>query len=130
LLQKSGNKQRLIRRIVKKTLALKNDELGWTTTLLEAAIGPPVVGDTSTSGLIRRFYTENYKALDQFDQLWYACRYDYREASWQTSYLWAVILDCVVNARSAWCEAHGERQPIKEFVQALVDEFGTNVARS
>jgi hypothetical protein len=119
-----------MRRIVKKTLALKSEKLDWTSALLEAAIGPPVVGDTSTSGLIRRFYTNNYKALDQFDALWYACRYDYREASWRTSYLWAIILDCVVNARSAWCEAHGDRQPIKDFVQALVTELAANMGPS
>lgn len=95
------------------------------STIVEATIGQPVVGETSSSGLIRRFYTRNYKALDQFDALWYACSYDYREASWQTSYLWAVILDCVINARSAWCEAHEERVPIKEFVQELINEFGT-----
>lgn len=112
---------------MKKTLAAKNEKLEWTSTLLEAAVGPPVVGDTSTPGIIRRFYSDNYKALDQFDGLWYACRYDYREASWQASYLWAIILDCVVNARSAWCEAHGERQPIKEFVQALIEELGTSL---
>jgi hypothetical protein len=111
-------------------MAMKSEKLDWTSALLESVIGPPAVGDTSSSGLIRRFYTDNYKALDQFDALWYSCRYDYREASWQTSYLWAVILDAVLNARSAWCEAHANREPLKEFVQALVDEFHATMAQN
>lgn len=84
----------------------------------------PVTGEDSTSGLIRRYYTSNYKALDQFDALWYGCSYNFRDSSWQTCYLWAIILDCVVNARSAWCESHGHRFPIKDFVADLIDELG------
>lgn len=120
----------MIKRVVKKTLGVKTDELSWTKTLLESAVGAPVEGDSSTPGLIRRFYTNNYKALDQFDALWYGCCYNYRDSTWEACFLWAIILDCVVNARSAWGEAHGERPPIKQFVQDLVAELGAAILQN
>lgn len=122
--QKSGTKSRMIKRIVKKTLAQKETGEAWTRTRLESTLGDLAIGEGSTSGLLRRFYTSNYKALDQFDALWYACHYSYRESSWQSCYLWALILDCAINACSAWCEAHSNRTPIKTFVAELAAEIG------
>ena len=54
---------RLIKRIVRKTLAQKEGGEAWTRTLVESAVGDPAGGVTSTSGLLRRYYTNNYKAL-------------------------------------------------------------------
>jgi len=115
----------MIKRIVKKSPALKESGEAWTRTLLESALGEPARCEGSTSGQLRRYYTSNYKALDQFDALWYACHYSYRESSWQSCYLWAIILDCAINACSAWCEAHSNRAPIKNFVSQLSAEIGS-----
>jgi len=118
---------RLIKRIVRKTLAQKEGGEAWTRTLLESAVGDPAGGVTSTSGLLRRYYTNNYKALDQFDALWYACHYSYRESSWQSCYLWALIVDCAINAYSAWCELHSTRLPVKDFANRLISEIGDSL---
>jgi hypothetical protein len=92
-------------------------------TQIEAAVGPFGVGEGCPSGRIRRYYTQSYKSLDQFDQLWYECRYDRREKSWETCFTWAVILDCVINARSAYCEHVESVEPLKTFIRALIPEL-------
>ena len=69
----------MTKRIVKKTLQQKETGEAWTRTRLESTVGDVGSGDGSTSVLLRRYYTTNYKALDQFDALWYACHYSYRE---------------------------------------------------
>lgn len=94
-------------------------------TQVEAAVGHFAEGESCTSGAIRRFYTNTYKSLDQFDQLWYECCYDKREKSWQTCYAWALILDCVINARSAYCENRNEIEPLRPFIEHLIDEIYT-----
>jgi hypothetical protein len=88
---------------------------------VEALVGPFDVGEECFSGCIRRFYTSTYKSLDQFDQLWYECCYDKRDKRWETCYTWAVILDCVINARSAFCENVGESEPLRTFIVALIN---------
>lgn len=75
------------------------------------------------SGRIRRFYTGTYKSLDQFDSMWYECSYQKRDRNWVTCFAWAVILASVINARSAYCEASGKREPVKTFVRELVTEL-------
>jgi hypothetical protein len=92
-------------------------------TQILAAVGAYALGDMCTSGRIRRYYTSSYKCLDQFDQLWYECRYDRREKSWETCYTWAVLLDCVINARSAYCEQTESVEPLKAFIAALIPEL-------
>lgn len=119
----------MINRIVKKTLAQKETGEAWARTRLESTLGEPASGEGSTSGLLRRYYTSNYKALDQFDALWYACHYSYRESSWQSCYLWALVLDCAINAYSAWCEEHSIRSPIKDFMSQLSAEIGDALER-
>lgn len=109
-------------RIVKKTLAIKSD----IETQVESAVGPCSSGEDSVSARIRRCYSRSYKALDQFDQLWYECRYDKRDHNWETSYAWALILDCVINAHSAYCEKQGETEPLKDFIRSLIAEIGNN----
>jgi hypothetical protein len=110
-------------RIVKKTLATKAD----IETRMESAVGASSTGQDSVSGQIRRLYTSSYKSLDQFDQLWYECCYDKRENHWETSFAWALILDCVINARSAYCESRGEIEPLKQFIRGLVSEINTKL---
>lgn len=92
-------------------------------TQVLAAVGDHAAGEDCPSGRIRRYYTSSYKSLDQFDQLWYECCYDRREKSWETWYTWAVLLDCVINARSAYCELTESIEPMKAFVAALIQEL-------
>lgn len=118
------------KRIAKKSLALKDDELAWADTLIGSTVGDPVKGEGSVSGRIRRLYTDSYKALDQFDQLWYECCYNNRDSNWKTCYIWAVILDCVINARAAYSEIRGVKEPMKEFARGLVTELKDYIANS
>lgn len=117
-----------MKRIFKKTLQLKVDQLSWLNTLVESAVGDAVCGEDSTPGRMRRFYTNNYKSLDQFDQLWYDICYEKRDRHWETCYIWAVILASVVNARSAYCEEHESKEPVKFFLKQLVQEIRAFVA--
>jgi hypothetical protein len=112
-------KAKLQQRIVRKTLEIKKD----ITTFVESAVGEYMTGESSNCGRIRRLYTTSYKSLDQFDQLWYECCYDKRDRNWVTCYAWALILDCFINARSAYCEARGEAEPLKEFIRVAIDEI-------
>lgn len=109
------------KRIAKKALGVKNNDLTWAQSLAEAMVDDPVRGEESVAGRIRRLYTNSYKALDQFDQLWYSIAYDKRDTRWETCYVWAIVLDCVINARAAWCELKSERVPMKDFTQKLID---------
>ncbi len=79
--------------------------------------------DAKISKRIRSFYTGHYKALDQFDQAWYEVFYNKREADWLTAYTWALVIDSVINARSAYCEVVGSSEPVKAFVRALISDI-------
>lgn len=118
----------MIGRIIKKTFAVKSDQLEWTSSLVESTVGEVASGESSNCGRIRRLYTTTYKSLDQFDQVWYQARYEKRDSSWQTCYLWAIILDCVLNARSAYCEVKGKAEPVKDFVRELYQEIQLSLA--
>jgi hypothetical protein len=83
-------------------------------------------GPDSTPGRIRSFYTKSYKSLDQFDQLWYEVQYDKRQ-NWQCCYLWAIILDCIINGRAAYCETHDIHVPMKDFMRTFVQELRAHV---
>jgi hypothetical protein len=112
-----------VKRIVKKTLEYKKNELSWASSRALATLGDPVSGEGSVSGRIRRLYTGMYKSLDQFDALWYECAYQKRDFDWRTCFLWALILACVINARSAYCEANGNKEPMKIFVRQLIRDM-------
>lgn len=106
-------------RIVRKTLEFR-DRL---ETQITSAVGEVAEGEDSVSGRVRRLYTRTYKSLDQFDQLWYLCTYEKRDRRWQTAFAWAVILDCVINARSAYCEYTSSSEPMKAFITILIAEI-------
>lgn len=59
------------------------------------------------AGRIRRTYTNNYKSLDQFDALWYEIAYYKRDVHWETVFIWAMVLDSIINGRAMYCEAKG-----------------------
>ena len=83
------------------------------------------IGDDAPtlSKRIRSFYTENFKALDQFDQAWYEVFYSKRDADWLTAYTWALVLDSLINARAAYCEVKGFTEPVNVFTQALISDI-------
>lgn len=94
-------------------------------TNIEDAVGDAVDGEDSVCGRIHRLYTNTYKSLDQFDQLWYECSYDKRDRAWETCYAWAVILDCFINARSAYCEYNQSKEPMEVFLREAIKEIRT-----
>lgn len=104
-------------------MQVKEDELAWHKTLIESSVGVAVSGDRANPGRIRNFYRRNYKALDQFDKLWYEVASTKREVKWTTCYIWGVILDCVVNSYSAYCEEINTSIPYKTYVQELIAEI-------
>ena len=124
--QKAGPKQNLIDRIVKKTLAVKQDALTWANVRMEAAVLDPMPGPDSTPGRIRSFYTKSYKSLDQFDQLWSEVQYDKRQ-NWECNYVWAIVVDSIINGRSAYCESNGVHVSMKDFMRAFMTQLRAHV---
>lgn len=121
--QKTGTKDKLEKRLINAALELKKDEQAWAETLLASSIGDTVGGESSNSGRLRRFYTNSYKSLDQFDALWYEIFYDKRDTHWETVFLWAMVLDCVINGRAMYCELNAVKEPIKDFARGVVMEI-------
>jgi len=118
-----------MKRIVKNALAVKDKALSWANTRVEATVSDAAAGEVSVPGRFRRFYTNTYKSLDQFDQTWYEVAYDKRDRDWQTCYKRAVILDCVINARSVYCEAKQVKEPSKDFVRQLISDIRSDVQK-
>jgi hypothetical protein len=108
---------------VKHTLLVKEDKLTWAETLIDCTIGPLGTGEQSNCGTIRRNYTQNYKPIDQIDQTWYSVCYDKRDNSWFSCYIWGIILDGVLNARAAYCETNVNTEPVKDFIEKLIDDI-------
>jgi len=123
---KAGNKPYVVKRIVQKTLAVKADNLGWAKEVASSVVG---VADGEACKRIRSFYTRNYKALDQFDQAWYEAFYNKREDSWLSAFTWALIMDSIINARSAYCEAVGSSEPVKAFLTGLIADINDYVSK-
>lgn len=118
--QKAGNKSYVVERIIEKTLAVKSDALAWAMEAVVSLVGD---ADDGVCKRIRSFYTKNYKALDQFDQAWYDVFYNKRDNDWLTAYTWALIMDAIINARSAYCEAVGSVEPVKTSVKYLISDI-------
>ena len=64
--------------------------------------------------MIKKHYTNNYKSLDRFDQLWYEINYLHTDQRWRTCITWSLILTCVITSRSAHCEAKNGSLSTKE----------------
>jgi hypothetical protein len=107
---------------VKKTLQSKQKAIDWTAEKARLLLGE-TGAEGSNPGRIRRFYTNTYKALDIFDQMWYECQYEKRDRDWKVNYAWSVILAAMVNARSAYKESLWQREPMKQFARELVSEL-------
>lgn len=83
------------------------------------------VGPTSQSGLaadIRRFYTDNYSALDRFDRLWYEMKFLAHPRDWKSYFSWNLIHCAVVNARAVWCAVQQRHVPLREFLELLITD--------
>ena len=73
--------------------------------------------------MIKKHYTNNYKSLDRFDQLWYEINYLHTDQRWRTCITWSLILTCVITSRSAYCEAKNGSLSTKNFVDQLIQEL-------
>jgi hypothetical protein len=121
----TGDKQRVLKRVVKKAKQQLAGKEG-VTSLIESKIGSPTKVDGSSSQL-RRFYTNNYPALDRFDRLWYEMRFFIRPRDWESHFCWSLLHTAVINARSVWCAVSDRRVSMVEFLSGLVSAFAASV---
>ena|SRR5215207_8145068 len=124
-LKTTGEKKELVKRIVKNLVAILEGKEG-IETLVESKIGPKH-GSDGPSAQIRRFYADNYQALDRFDRVWYEIRYHLRPRDWESHFCWSLLQVAVINARTIWCAAHGRRVPMKVFLGDLVSSFSRTI---
>lgn len=117
----TGDKLKLFKRATRQVFASASGKEG-VVMLLESKIGP-LSSQDGISGHIRKFYTQNYSALDKFDRLWYEMKFPINARDWRSYFCWSLLHTAVVNARSAWCLAHGTRVPLKDFLRDLVQEY-------
>jgi hypothetical protein len=117
----TGEKKRLVKRIVKKQMALLQGKEG-VVSLIESKIGP-TLGTDGPAGRIRSFYATHFQALDRFDRVWYEMRFHVRPRHWISHFSWSLLHAAVINARAAWCGIHQRRVSIKEFLAALVSSY-------
>lgn len=82
-------------------------------------VGEPVSEKEAPFSLVRAFYNRTYRSLDRIDQEWYDGSYHRRNRSWEICYTWAIILNCILNARSAHVEATGHSIAVKEWMRLL-----------
>ena len=90
---------------------------------MDDLLQPRGESEECSASRVRRFYTDNFKALDQLDAEWYRMSYQQRDGSWQACLAWAMILNGVVNSRSAYCELTGTRETTRGFAESLRDEL-------
>lgn len=121
--QLTGTKDVLLHTLAKHFLEYRNNPLKWNEDRLQMLVGAPSGGEGSNVRLIRDYYSTNSRSLDEFDQLWYSVQYEIRNAHWKTCYAWALVVDAVINARTAFCELHKEKIPLKDFVRRMCDEI-------
>lgn len=85
-------------------------------------------GEDSNAGKIRRFYTNNYSALDRFDRLWYEIVYPYPHRKWRVYFAWCVLNQALVNSYVAYMKETDKLIPIREFYSSVVDDFANEMA--
>jgi len=124
-LKSTGEKGRLVKRMVKALMATFRGKEG-IEALIESKIGPKL-GSDGAAAQIRRFYAENYQALDRFDRVWYEIRYHTRPRDWESHSCWSLLHAAVINARTVWCAAQGRRVPILDFLANLVSSFARTI---
>jgi hypothetical protein len=122
-LKAGGNKTRLCKRL-KKFYRLQVTKSTSLASKFEDALGPIQDGEASISGRVRRFYTNNYSALDRFDSHWYRIEYPLRIMSWENYYTFSLLQQSVVNAYVAYCKLVDEKIPILSYIKLVVDLYG------
>lgn len=123
----TGSKQRLLARVAKH---LHDSSQGEES--LKVRINS-IVGEASPLGApasIRRFYTDGYKALDNFDRLWYEMTFLDHPHDWKSYFTWSLIHCAVINARAVWSAKIGRRVPLRDFLAEVVQESEGTVAIS
>lgn len=121
----TGDKSKVLKRVVKK-LKLQLEGQEGIKLLVESKIGS-ATSSRGSSAQLRRFYTDNYPALDRFDRLWYEMRFLIRPRDWESHFCWSLIHATVVNARTVWCVANNKRVSMIEFLKGLVKAYGDSV---
>ena len=121
-LKATGNKDKQIKRLVKHWIRVKRSP-DFFEARLDAKLGPIQHGEESISGIVRRFYTNNYSALDRFDRYWYKIAYPTHNKNWETYYVFCLLHQVVVNAFVAYCKHINRCVEIKEFLKILIYEY-------
>jgi hypothetical protein len=121
-LRSTGAKQRLQGRLQRHYFRMKG-EYDFTLSTFQEKIGELSTGDSSHAGTVRRFYTDNYSAVDRFDRLWYETKYPFSCRNYETYFAYCLLHQAVINAWAAWCTFSGRRIPIMNFIEEVVSEY-------
>jgi len=121
-LKNGGTKARLCRRL-KKFYRGQATASTSVASKFEDALGPVQDGEYSISGRVRRFYTNNYSAVDRFDSLWYRIEYPIKIKSWETYYTFCLLQQSIVNAYVCYCKLKDSKIPILDFLELVVAEY-------
>jgi hypothetical protein len=117
----TGDKNSLVKRLVKKLKALLKGEEG-TKSLIESKIGP-TLGADGPPAQVRRFYADNFQAVDRFDREWYEIQFNPGARNWVSHFCWSLIHSAILNARAAWCAINARRVTSIEFLSLLVASY-------
>src|SRR5689334_2406498 len=94
----TGDKAKVLKRIVKMLKGLLQGKEG-VASLIGSKIGEATKSG-GASAQLRRFYTNNYGALDRFDRLWYEMKFVAHPRDWESHFCWSLLHSAVVNARA------------------------------
>ena len=121
-LRGTGRKSRLQNRLQRHYWKMKG-EYEFSLSTFQEKIGELSTGDSSHAGTVRRFYTDNYSAVDCFDRLWYETKYPFSCRDYETYFAYCLLHQAVINAWAAWCIFSGKRIPIIKFIEEVVSEY-------
>jgi hypothetical protein len=121
-LKATGSKSKRVKRVVKHYARVKRGT-EFTESRLLGKLGPISHGEDSISGIIRRFYTNNYSALDRFDKYWYSIAYPTHSKDWEVHFTFSLLHQAVVNTFVAYCKLQERCIPILDFVELLINEY-------
>jgi hypothetical protein len=123
----TGAKPKVLKRLVKKMKCLLDGKAGMDL-LIESKIGQPTKVP-GPSAQLRRFYTDNYGALDRFDRLWYEIKFFGHPRDWESHFCWSLLHSAIVNARALYCVARNERVAMRPFLEGLLVAYEETLAQ-